>query len=201
MSDYSGASKPEVTQSCPPGLTWVNTIQALFAPYVACMIGNGIDLSKYNGTAGDSVVENIVEIKERIDNGSMPRGSHFQTMWKAANGTFLFDCWYTQGYPQGTTGAGATAQAQPSSGPAITWTNTMQAVFAPYVDCMTNFGIDLGKYNGTDGDSVVENITEIKQRIDDGSMPRGAQYQATWKAANGKALFDQWYAQTPPYPK
>jgi hypothetical protein len=188
-------------QPCPPGITWYNRMQALFEPYVQCMIGNGIDLSKYNGSDGDSVVENIEEIKKRIDNGSMPRGAQYQATWKAANGKFYFDCWYQQGYPEGTQGADAQTTAEAGAGPAITWTNTMQAVFAPYVECMQNFGINLGLYNGSDGDSVVENIEEIKARIDNGSMPRGAQYQATWKAANGKALFDQWYAETPPYPE
>jgi hypothetical protein len=188
--------------ACPPGITWYNRMQQIFAPYVECMLNQGINLGKYNGTDGDSVVENISDIKTAIDNGSMPRGAQYQATWKAANGKFWFDCWYQQGYPEGTPGnLGGGADASDASdaggaaaGGSITWTNTMKQVFSPYVDCMLNQGIDLSKYNGTDGDSVVENITDIQQAIDNGSMPRGAQYQQQWAKDNGKALFDQWYA-------
>ena len=194
MSQY-GAEGSQGGEQCPPGITWYNRMLELFKPYVECMINQGIDLGKYNGTDGDSVVENIDAIKAAIDNGSMPRGAQYQKIWTEAKGKFWFDCWYQQKYPEGTPlGATASASAGASAGQSITWTNTMQAVFAPYVECMINQGINLGLYNGTNGDSVVENISDIQAAIDDGSMPRGAQYQATWKAANGKALFDQWYA-------
>jgi hypothetical protein len=88
------------------------------------------------------------------------------------------------------------SQAAGACPPGITWYNRMQQIFAPYVECMLNQGINLGKYNGTDGDSVVENISDIQQAIDSTppSMPRGAQYQQQWAKDNGKALFDQWYA-------
>ena len=96
-----------------------------------------------------------------------------------------------------TRGEGAAREG--ASAP-VTWTNTMQAVFAPYVQCMlaaTGNSIDLGQYSTNDGTGVKDNIEAIRGQIDRGSMPRnsgGIDYKAMWAKSNGKALFDQWYA-------
>jgi len=90
---------------------------------------------------------------------------------------------------QSTGGAGSAGKAGGSNG--ITWYNTMQALFAPYVPCMNGVPnpIDLSSYQ-----DVVANITDIQSEIDSGGMPRGASYKAQWAKDNGKALFDQWFA-------
>jgi len=86
------------------------------------------------------------------------------------------------------------------SNAAITWTNTMQAVFQPYAQCMlqaTGGAIDLSQYSTGAGTGVADNIGSIRQHIDSGSMPMnsgGVDYKAIWAKANGKALFDRWYA-------
>jgi hypothetical protein len=96
----------------------------------------------------------------------------------------------------GQTGAGRTG----ADGGSITWTNTMQAIFAPYVQCMlqaTGGSIDLGQYSTSTQTGVSDNISAIQSAIDSGMMPMnsgGVDYKTMWKNANGKALFDQWYA-------
>ena len=90
---------------CPTGLTFTKagagpkSIKDFFAPYVSCMISQGINLGLYNGTNGDSVIENIDAINTAINNGSMPRGQ--QKGWNAEYGTFYWNCWYnTPGHPE-----------------------------------------------------------------------------------------------------
>ena len=63
-------------------------------------------------------------------------GIDYKKMWAQANGKALFDQWYAAGYPEGTPPAakgGENVEATSAAGAPITWTNTMKAVFAPYV--------------------------------------------------------------------
>jgi hypothetical protein len=193
------------------GLTWYNGIQQIFTPYVSCMQQQGIDLSSYTNTDGTGVSDNITVIQQYIDDDSMPMNSggiDYKAMWAKANGKALFDQWYAAGYPEGTPTAakGATsAEATTASSGSITWTNTMQAVFAPYVQCMlqaTGGAIDLSQYSTSGQTGVADNIQAIQQQIDSGGMPinqGGVDYKAMWAKANGKQLFDQWFAAG--YPK
>ncbi len=106
-------SESQTNAPCPAGITWYNKMQAIFAPYVQCMLNaTGIDLSQYNGTQGVSVVENIETcvsdgnpgIHPQIEAGTMPRGNTYKAQWAKDQGSYWFNCWYQQGYPEGSPG-------------------------------------------------------------------------------------------------
>ena len=172
--------------------TWTGNIQAFFdAGDIACMKGQGIDLSSYDG-----VKANAPAIYEQTSSGNMPLGG---PAW-SANRVQTFKNWMDTGYPRsprtshhdaagsgsgtagggstgggGTGGGGAGGGAAPASGaddPLVehpTWLGNVRYFFRPQdVACMKPRGIDLSSY-----DAVKGHATNIYLQTQAGFMPYG----------------------------
>jgi hypothetical protein len=164
--------------------TWTGNIQAFFDPGdIACMSGQGIDLSSY-----DSVKANAPGIYEQTSNGNMPLGG---PPW-SANRVQTFRNWMDNGYPKsprpagsggdsgagGATGGGSggsgggSAPPGPDNDPLVehpTWLGNVRYFFrAKDVGCMKPRGIDLSSY-----DAVKRHATNIYLQTQAGFMPYG----------------------------
>lgn len=101
MSSHGHDAKKDTGGSgAPGGITWYNTMQALFAPYVQCMKnppgGYPIDLSSY-----DDVYNHRSAIEAALLSKAMPKGHANQQQWANEGGTAKFESWKTAGFPKG----------------------------------------------------------------------------------------------------